>query len=55
MPLICERCGQEIRPGSMVEFIGEDIEEQRIVVADEALVVHATCPSEGGEAAQTDA
>lgn len=49
-PLICARCGKEIEPGSLVEFISihdEDPAERRIIIeGDDDLVVHKTCPEE---------
>jgi hypothetical protein len=43
--LICERCGQEILPGDEVEIIGPD-PDARIILDTDALIVHATCPTE---------
>jgi len=48
MPLICDRCGHEIKSGSKVSIISTDPDaENRIIVGDDAIVVHATCPEEG--------
>lgn len=42
---LCERCGQEILPGTDVEILGmDDQEDKRIFVGEELIVVHATCP-----------
>lgn len=55
-PLMCERCGQEIVPGSKVEMVGVDeFEGQRIFMDGEMIVVHAVCPEqEGGEGENAD-
>ncbi len=46
-PLICDRCGQEIVPGTQVEFVTVTLdseEEPRIMLDGDALVAHAECP-----------
>ena len=41
-PLLCDKCGQEIKPGQKVNMIGlDDLAERRIIVDDQPLVVHA--------------
>lgn len=44
-PLLCARCSQPIRPGDAVEFIGPDVDQLRIFTEDDALIVHAECPT----------
>ena len=44
-PLICSRCGQEIKPGTKVEMIGLE-EGQHVYTDDDMIVVHAKCPDE---------
>lgn len=46
---VCERCGKEIVPGSMVEFVGLDptqILDGQIFQPGELIVVHLECPKE---------
>jgi len=41
---VCERCGREIQPGQMVSFVGksdEELAEQRIILGDDLVLVHA--------------
>ncbi len=42
--LICDKCGQEILPGSKVKIVTVEEEEPRIMLDGDALVVHAECP-----------
>lgn len=49
---ICERCGQEIKPGQLVEFVGKTDEEliRERIITEPMILVHAEakdCP--GGE------
>lgn len=44
-PLICDRCGEEITPGSKVTIL-EVTPAERILSGDDALVVHLECPKE---------
>lgn len=46
--LICAKCGREIVPGSMVEFVSPlDLDDVRILSSDDALVVHSPeCPTD---------
>jgi hypothetical protein len=41
--LICERCDQEIEPGSEVDMIGLE-PDARIVDGNELVIVHRECP-----------
>jgi hypothetical protein len=42
-PLICERCGKEIKPGQNVQFVGCDYDElvAARVITDRQVVIHA--------------
>lgn len=44
--LICNRCGQEIEPGTLVEFDNLP-EDARIVSLEDAGVHHQACPDPG--------
>jgi hypothetical protein len=42
--LLCTKCGQPIRPGDQVDFVFAGEGEPRIIVDDEVLFAHVTCP-----------
>jgi hypothetical protein len=53
-PLICEKCRREIKPGEDVSFVGMDYDElveRRIMLSEEAIVVHASCAKEADDGA----
>jgi hypothetical protein len=43
-PLICDRCGQEILPGSKVALVNMEDEPPRIIADGDALIAHEVCP-----------
>lgn len=45
-PLICDKCGTEILPGSQVTIVTAEDDDPRIVLDGDALIAHVECPKE---------